>query len=213
MTDHQPGFAADDETRRVLGASDPAHHLPRADPAQLTSLLEDAMNQQHPEHDHENHPTRTRLLVLAGAAAAVAAVAVVAVTALGHDEQPKQPDRAAAAKPAPTVTALHAGPAVAAKCAAPQPSFVSAQEVAFRGDVVSVTDDLVTLAATEFYAGAPTDEVTVDRPDLGMSEMPVDFQVGTTYLVGATDGRVSICGLSGPATADLQALYDEAFAG
>lgn len=217
MNDHQPGFDADDETRRLLHAADPAHHLRQVDPAQLTALLEDTMTTPHT--DAPQHSNRTRLLVLVGAAAAVAAIAVGGVAALGNDDGDDRPDLSAgststpATTTAPTVTTLHAGPAIAAKCAAPDPSFVSAQEVAFRGEVVSVTDDLVTLTASDFYQGTATDEVTVDRPDLGMSEMPVDFQVGETYLVGATDGRVSICGLSGLATPALQALYDEAFAG
>lgn len=217
MNEHQPGFDADDETRRLLHAADPAHRLQPADPARLSALLEDTMTtpdtQTDPQTDTRTgpRPARTRLLVVLGAAAAVAAVAVVGVTALSGDDDRTAP--AASTTEEPSVTALHAGPAVAAKCAAPQASFVTAQQVAFRGEVVSVSDDLVTLTASEFYTGTPTDQVTVDRPDLGMSEMPVDFRVGETYLVGATDGRVSICGLSGLATPELQALYDDAFAG
>ena len=42
--------------------------------------------------------------------------------------------------------------------------------------------------------------------------MAVDFQQGTSYLVSATDGRVTLCGYTAEANADLQAIYDEAFA-
>ena len=39
----------------------------------------------------------------------------------------------------------------------------------------------------------------------------LDFQPGATYLVSAYDGVVSYCGLTGPATPELQAMYAAAF--
>ena len=40
----------------------------------------------------------------------------------------------------------------------------------------------------------------------------VDFREGERYLVSATNGRVTVCGFSGPYTEDLAGLYVEAFA-
>ena len=41
----------------------------------------------------------------------------------------------------------------------------------------------------------------------------VDFQEGGTYLVSASDGEVSLCGLSAEKDDLLAGLYDEAYAG
>jgi len=40
-----------------------------------------------------------------------------------------------------------------------------------------------------------------------------DFGTGQDYLVSATDGTVNACGLTGPASPELQQVYDEAFPG
>ena len=37
----------------------------------------------------------------------------------------------------------------------------------------------------------------------------VEFTVGTSYLVTAVDGVVQPCGVSAPASPELEALYDE----
>jgi hypothetical protein len=37
----------------------------------------------------------------------------------------------------------------------------------------------------------------------------VSFEPGQQYLVTATDGVVKYCALSGPATPELQALFDQ----
>ena len=39
----------------------------------------------------------------------------------------------------------------------------------------------------------------------------VTFEPGQQYLISATEGVVNYCGLSGPATPELQALFDQAF--
>ena len=39
-----------------------------------------------------------------------------------------------------------------------------------------------------------------------------EFVVGESYIVGANDGQVAICGLTGPADdATLRGLYEQAF--
>lgn len=200
-------FDADEETRRLLKAVDPAHSLPPADADALASLLEDTMNS--PAHDSRSTsaPKRSRLLVLGGAAAAMVAIAAgVVIGARGSEEDPTTSSNAQQ-----TVTELSGGEAALGKCMPPTAELVANQEIAFEGTVTEISDEVVTLEVDEFYQGTPTDLVTVTKPDLGMSEMPVDFQLGQTYLVGATDGVVPICGTSGLATEDLKALYAEAF--
>lgn len=200
MNDSRPGFAPDDQTRRLLAASDPARSLLPADPALVASLLEETMSQPQRDTSTARRP-RTLLIGAAG----VAAVVALTVGVLTHDST-RAPGVAAR-----TVTKLSL-PGAAGKCRVPTAELVGAQPLAFTGTVSGIADGLVTLRTTRFFAGAVTDLVTITEPDLTSSEMPVDFVVGKTYLVGATDGQVSICGLSGPVTGELQALYDQAFA-
>ena len=200
MTSSDDDFDTDERTRQLLRALDPARSLPHADAHALASLLEDTMSQTHTAQ----HPRRVgpRAAVLLACAVGAALLLAVAALVSDGDDQPTAKQ---------TVTTLDVGPALATKCMAPSADLVARQAIAFEGTVITVTDDLVTLAASHFYHGNATDLVTVSKPDLGMSELPVDFQVGKAYLVGATDGHVSICGLSGPAADELRALYTEAF--
>ena len=201
----------DDDIRDRLHAADPARSLTPYDEPALTKLLEDTVNQPVNQSLNETAPGRGRVYLLAGAAAAMVAIAVGVGIAVGSgdDERSKEANPGTGT----SVTALTAGPAAAAKCRVPSPEMVASQEVAFEATVLSVRDGVVTLDPSKFFAGPETDRVTVDQPDLGMSERPVDFQVGEDYLVAATEGSVSICGLSGPATDDLRALYEAAFPG
>jgi hypothetical protein len=47
----------------------------------------------------------------------------------------------------------------------------------------------------------------------GLTELvhAADLKVGREYLMAASDGNVTGCGFSGPASARLQKLYDRAF--
>ncbi|KAA1416924.1 hypothetical protein F0U44_17220 [Nocardioides humilatus] len=209
MTDSTPGSTPDDATRHVLHASDPAHALPPITPDRLAAVLEASVNQTPTTSPRSNR----RYLAYAAAAAVIVGGSVAGVALLGDDDGGdggRKGDDAPLAKPTVTELALAAGPA--AKCAAPDLSDVRAVEVAFEGTVTSIEDGVVTLEAAHFYTSPETDLVTVDEPDMNMSEVPVDFAVGQTYIVGATNGVVSICGLSGLATDELRAQYDEAFA-
>ncbi len=212
----------DDEIRRLMHDADPGRTLLPADPDALNSLLEDTMSQHNPEtstnagteSDDLSRRRKAHRALIAGIAAAVVIGVVGVVVALSLDDPAQDPAQDPAEVPsagAATTTKLVAGPAVEAKCAAPDAGAVAGQPIALEGKVISKTDELVTLEAIRFYNGTPTDLVQVDKPDLGVTEMPVDFQVGSTYLVGAIDGQVSICGLSGLATDELRALYEKAF--
>jgi hypothetical protein len=91
---------------------------------------------------------------------------------------------------------------------------LQAQEQAFAARVLSVEGDTVTLEVTERFAGEVADRVTVPQVDELSSDFSlVPFAVGDNYLVTATDGAVTGCGLSGADTAELRAIYAEAFGG
>lgn len=109
-----------------------------------------------------------------------------------------------------TVDATAAG-----KCAVPSAETLSTFDTAFAGTVTSLEDGTATLAVDEWYAGGDAATATVATPeqDLAALLMAVDFEKGKSYLVSATDGRVTLCGFTGETTPELQALYDEAFAG
>ncbi len=66
----------------------------------------------------------------------------------------------------------------------------------------------------EAYRGVDAGAVTLVAPE-GLEALigGVAWQVGRPYLVSASDGVVHYCGQTGPATTELQAIYDAAFAG
>ena len=151
-------------------------------------------------------------LVAAAAAVIIGGVGLFAV--LNHDDDPAAPPTAEdTTLTEPTVTELTAPDASNAKCMVPNAEILSQQSVAFDGTVTTVADDVVTLAPTTWYAGEPTDLVKVQAPPAELEGLllAVDFKEGERYLVSATDGRVTVCGFSAPYSADLAALYDQAF--
>jgi len=120
-----------------------------------------------------------------------------------------------------------------ASCLRPDASVVAQSQIAFLGTVVSSEGGVVTLMVEEAYVGTEADSVTLSAPE-GLEALigGVAWQVGEAYLVSASagtggvpaelggteaetegSGSVNYCGLTGLATADLQAFYDEAFGG
>lgn len=208
-------FDEDPELLARLQAADPAAHLPPADPQRVARLLEDTMNTEQPTADHDRSdpagPARRRSPL-----AWIAAAAAVAVLAGGGFWLARGDDPAPAPAVIPTVTTLEA-PADpgAAKCQVPNAELLAAQSVAFDGTVTKLTDGVATLQVDRWYAGDETDLVAVKAPDADLQQllMAVDFQEGKRYLVSATGGRVTVCGFSAEYSADLAALYDQAFGG
>jgi hypothetical protein len=201
------------ELRDRLRAADPASSLPPADPDGAARLLEDVMST---ELTTENRETGTRnrgpltWLVAAAAVLIIAGVGVFAV--LNHDDDPAAPPTA---QHAGTVTELSApAPAAySARCLVPTAETLSGQELAFDGTVTTIADGVVTLQVSHWYAGDPTDLVRVQAPADVLQRLvgAVDFEDGGRYLVSATGGRVTVCGFSAPYSADLAAMYDQAF--
>jgi len=111
--------------------------------------------------------------------------------------------------------ALTADPAAAGKCAVPSAEVLATFDTAFAGTVTSVEDGTATLEVDEWYAGDEASTVTVQSPtkDLADLLMAVEFEQGKSYLVSADGDRVTLCGFTAEQGPELQAMYDEAFAG
>ena len=87
--------------------------------------------------------------------------------------------------------------------------------VAFGGTVTEVGDGSVSLDVDKWYKGGDADVVTIATPGGNTSAAldGVEFTEGSRYLVTATEGTVNGCGFSGPATAELESSFDQAFGG
>lgn len=202
-----------DELRDRLRAADPASSLPPADPDGTARLLEDVMST---ELTSENRETGTRdrgpltWLVAAAAVLIIAGIGLFGV--FNHDDDPMAPPTAVDDQTVTELTAPSAA-AYAAKCMVPSADLIGQQTVALAGTVTAIADGMVTLAVGHWYTGDPTDLVRVQAPPADLQQLigAVSFESGGRYLVSATDGRVTVCGMSAPWSADLAALYDEAF--
>ena len=204
----------DDELRARLRAADPADSLPPADPSRVARLLEETMS--HDTTTPVGPETRSSRGPLTWLVAAAAVLLIVGVGIFGLVGRDSGSDRVPSAAPAPSVTELHAPAAGSTgRCMVPNARVLSTQTVAVDATVASITDGVVTLVPTRFYAGDPTDVVTVSAPPTDLRALigATEFEKGGRYLVSATDGTVTVCGFSGPWSADLAALYDRAFSG
>lgn len=99
-------------------------------------------------------------------------------------------------------------------CIVITPEILAAAPLAFAGTATSVEGETVTLTVDEWYVGGDATTVELHAPN-GFQALigGIDFVEGESYLVSAESGTVNYCGMSGEATPELQALYDEAFAG
>jgi hypothetical protein len=115
-----------------------------------------------------------------------------------------------------SVTSLEANPSDA-RCAVPSVEALRTQDTAFEGTVTRVGDDgTATLDVDRWYAGEDrTKQVKVTTASREIVDLllAVDFQEGDTYLVSASDGQVSLCGLSAAKDPLLAGLYEKAYAG
>jgi hypothetical protein len=208
MTDHAP----DQELLTRLRAADPASSLPSADPDRVARLLEAAMSDTR--HDpgtrtHESRETGTRdrspltWLVAAAAVVLIAAAGIFGLAERDHGSTPAAQG---------SVTRLKSG-AVPGLCIIPNTGVLKEQSVAFRGTLRSLHGGTATFGVSHWYVGGPTDTVEVTLVPRGMPEMVhgSDLKVGSVYLVAASDGYVTGCGYTGPASGHLQRLYDRAF--
>ena len=204
----------DDDLRARLRAADPASALPPADPTRVARLLEETMSNQTDTALTESRETGTHgrspftWLVAAAAAVLIAGVGVFGFLNRGGDtDVPSATDQQ-------TVTHLDAPAAGGqARCMPPNTRVLATQTLAFDGTVQEITDGVVTLAPTRFYTGNATDLVEIEAPSADLQALigAARFEDGGRYLVSATDGRVTVCGMTAPYSAELAALYDRAF--
>ena len=110
---------------------------------------------------------------------------------------------------------LTADGAAAGKCAVPSAEVLATFDTAFAGTVTSLDDGAATLEVDEWYAGDEASTVTVQSPSKDLADllMAVEFEQGKSYLVSAKGDRVTLCGFTAEQSPELQAMYDEAFAG
>ena len=194
--------------RDQLRAADPARALPPASPTWLDHRMEQLMTDQFlatttvtPEAPRG---TFRRWRPVVGVAAGVfIAAAIVVPLVLGGSE--------------PTVEALQppvGGGLASGSCLVLEPATVAAQEQAFAATVLQIQGDTVLLEVTERFAGDVADRVEVAQVDAMTSDFSgVPFEVGQTYLVGAVEGTITGCGVTGADSAELRAVYDAAFPG
>jgi hypothetical protein len=117
----------------------------------------------------------------------------------------------------PTVEALQppmGGGLASGSCLVLEPATIAAQEQAFAATVLQIQGDTVVLEVTERFTGDVADRVEVTQVDAITSDFSgVPFEVGQSYLIGAVNGTITSCGVTGPDTAELRAVYDTAFPG
>lgn len=198
----------DRELRQQLGAADPARALAPLPATWLDHRMEQLMTDTSTATAPEAAtPARSRIprwMPVAGATAAVAiAAAIAAPLALGGTQ--------------PTVEQLAApegGGLASGSCLALDPATIAAQDQAFAATVLEVDGGTVVLEVTETFAGEVADRVEVPQVDATSSDYSgVPFAVGGDFLVGALDGTITGCGVTGEDSPELRAFYDAAFAG
>ena len=147
-------------------------------------------------------------MIAAAAAGVVVAGSLLVPDLFGDDAAPIAPTAAALELSMPSTDP------VMAMCLALSADELRRMPVAFGGTATAVTDSTVTIAVETWFSGgdAATVELTTppDAP-VALLGYGIDFEVGTRYLVSSTAGAVNICGFSGEATPELQAVYDEAY--
>lgn len=156
-------------------------------------------------------PDRKRYGLLIALVLAIGALVAIVAFATGDD--PDQPDTGASPDAAPLELALP-GSDLMASCLPLEAELMSTMSPAFAATAVAVEGELVTLDVDRWYAGDGPDTVVL-RAQHGAEALiqGFDFELGGQYLITAAEGTVNFCGYSGPATPELQAVFDQAFAG
>ncbi len=152
--------------------------------------------------------------VFAGAAAGAALVLIAVVVAIGLGWIRSSDDAAAPAPaPRPTITLTDAEADAAASCIAPSAERMRAEnDLAFAGTVREVEPGSALFDVDRWYTDEAAGTVRLER----VGEMPgllytPDLQAGQRYLIVATDGVIRYCDPSGPWSAELERLFEDAF--
>jgi hypothetical protein len=209
----------DDELRHRLRELDPVPSEVAMEPPTTTSArarLEHIMNTdtttEASEADARKPGLRSRSgrtgWLLAGAAAVVLLIGVVAVAVAGDDDGDGSDDLAAGP---PLELSLGANDAMAS-CMPVDADILADMPLAFAGTATAVEPGAVTLDVDEWYTDGDAATVELQSGDAHPALIAgFEFEVGSRYLVSATEGTVNFCGFSGPATPELTALFEDAF--
>ena len=196
----------DDELLARLKAADPAMHAPEPN---LDRLLETTMTTLDTKR-----PVRRRWLPAVAAGVLIAAGGLSwGIAANSGDDNPPTAGAPTASTPA-SVLKLSIGAAPNAKCRAVEVADLRGMQTAFEGTATAIQGEQVTLHVDHWYRGGSATTVEVQsNADAVTTLLGVDFKVGGTYLITATNAQVSLCGESAPTNPDLLNLYKQAFGG
>ena len=196
MSDH-------DQLRDRLRAVDPCSPespLGPTDPAAQRAHLEQIMA----THSNPVHRRSRRTTAVAAAAVAAAGVGVGAVLVGSRTD--------GSGGEVVELTSVDTGTSMGS-CISPSPELLASVPLAFAGTTTEVTDDRVTFEVERWYAGGDGAERAVVDVTTGINSLAgqIDFRTGDRFLISAANGALNLCGFSGPATEDLEALYEQAF--
>lgn len=207
--------SVDDELRTRLARIDPAGPDVPVDPAtspRAAELMERTMQTSAdvaPDVDLPRSRPGRRPAVWVAGVAAVAAVAAAVFVVGGGSPVPNRPP--GGNDPTTLALSVPAGQAPP-RCRAFDVAVLRTMQVAFEGTVTATDGEQTTLTVDRWFTGGDADRVTIDVPDGRTSEsLGIEFRPGARYLVTATDGTVNGCGYSGPATAELESAFADAF--
>jgi hypothetical protein len=205
----------DDDLRARLSRLDPAPAGVPVDPVtspRAQELVERAMSTPVQIPDTPSAPDelsrRRRPWLLVAAAAAVLVAVVGGFLVLGN-----RPGSDGGGQPSTLALELPPGD-VAMSCVQFDVQILRDMPVALAGTVTALEPARVSLDVDRWYKGGSADRVTIAVPVNNSAALDgVDFREGERYLLTATDGTVNGCGFSGPASAELESAYAEAFGG
>lgn len=208
-----------DDLRAALAAADPVRSTdldapfdpltsPRARELLERTMATPTLTTPGPADRSAGRPSDRRPWLAAAAAAVVLAGGGAAyLTTSGPQEAPAGGGELALALPG--------GDPALQSCLPVTPEAVAALPVAFAGTATAVDDGQVRLEVDRWYRGGDATTVVLSAPggDAPALVGAAEFTEGEQYLVSADQGAVSVCGLTGPASPELQAVYDQAFPG
>ncbi len=229
MTDPSHSHENDDDLRRLLAELDPMSVRVPVEPVsspQARHLLEQIMNETDQPSSAGDTPSGTAAIMATtpsnirpfsrgrtwlAAAAAVAILGLgtgVAVNAGGGSEE-----NVAIAPPTSVALTVPGGGPTMSSCLMFDVAILRDMPVALAGTVTSADAEKVTLDVDRWFKGGDADQVTIAVPE-GQTSAALDgvsFEQGKRYLLTATEGTVNGCGYSGPATADYEKQFEQAF--
>jgi hypothetical protein len=208
---------SDDDLRAALAAADPARSAdldPSTSP-RARELLERTMSTPttaptttDQRADRPTTPSRRPWLAAAAAAVVLAGGGAAYLATTGAPDAPDAPGGGGQ-----LALDLPGGDPALQSCLPVSPDVLGTLPVAFAGTATEVNDGQVRLEVDRWYRGGEATTVLLTNPGEDAQALvgAADFQPGEQYLVSADQGTVSVCGLTGPASPELQAVYDQAF--